>query len=591
MAAQHSPKKGRASPEKQMADLHAVAEVSGPGVDPTVASAGIKKMPVTPKNGAAKAATLACENGQQQAAPSKSTAAAVVPTTGSGSVEATASRPKSAEQKPTKLPTLKKGKTAKREHERDTSPAETGIVKKICSNANSEETTVEMTDQTVEAMEQSTETGNEWQTVGGRKDRRQKTTRTDSEKPCTVFIRGRAGCNLVKEVAYKQAKAFKTAITAAVGETVTMTVSGISIRVVCKNEQQAKSLLCLKTVADKPVVVTPPYSIARKGGAAEGPEKGSEKWHKGVLKRVPLYVTESEIAADTGAIWVHRIQKMINGKVSQTKAVIIAFVDAVPKYVSIGLVEFQVQTYIPQPMRCAKCQKYGHKAIRCNQATATCPKCSQHHDAKDCQVVEQQALKCANCGQAHSAAYKGCTKYQQVSKTLVLAAKTNISYRDAAMALVKRTKATNKEEASKKQVSIGVQNTGNVTQPCTAIPAAQKKNKHAVEVSTQTDAVTETAVQTENGETPASTDAVVTSLEPLLAMMNQLVSIVKFLMSTIPATDRNAKSRHGATTAVQSIVDGMSQFSAGVHVHRPRSGSMPLMREGSAAGPTAIPKK
>lgn len=84
MAAQHSPKKGRASPEKQMADLHAVAEVSGPGVDPTVASAGIKKMPVTPKNGAAKAATLACENGQQQAAPSKSTAAAVVPTTGSG---------------------------------------------------------------------------------------------------------------------------------------------------------------------------------------------------------------------------------------------------------------------------------------------------------------------------------------------------------------------------------------------------------------------------------------------------------------------------------------------------------------------------
>ena len=40
---------------------------------------------------------------------------------------------------------------------------------------------------------------------------------------------------------------------------------------------------------------------------------------------------------------------------------------------------------------------------------------------------------CANCKGQHSAAYKGCSKYQEVSKVLKVAAVDKVSYRDALM--------------------------------------------------------------------------------------------------------------------------------------------------------------
>jgi hypothetical protein len=63
-----------------------------------------------------------------------------------------------------------------------------------------------------------------------------------------------------------------------------------------------RSLLALHTILGKEVVMAPPYSVTRRSGTEAGPTHVSDRWMKGVLERVPVYVTDAEIAADTGAI-------------------------------------------------------------------------------------------------------------------------------------------------------------------------------------------------------------------------------------------------------------------------------------------------
>jgi hypothetical protein len=83
-------------------------------------------------------------------------------------------------------------------------------------------------------------------------------------------------------------------------------------------------------------------------------------------------------------------------------------------------------------MRCTNRQRFGHKTKRCQACAPVCAKCSGSHKTPDCTVTEKQALKCPNCGERHSAAYRGCKRFQSVEKTLKIASKQHLSYADAA---------------------------------------------------------------------------------------------------------------------------------------------------------------
>jgi hypothetical protein len=139
-----------------------------------------------------------------------------------------------------------------------------------------------------------------------------------------------------------------------------------------KTEQQAQQLLPVDTIMGKPVSVTLPRRLQRQNDATNGqPEaKTSEQWAKGVIKRVPPYVGTDTIVQATGAVWAHRIEKTNNGVKSPTWAVIEFFLgNKLPETVTIGLADFRVHPYVPLPLRCANCQKYGHKAAHCGHET------------------------------------------------------------------------------------------------------------------------------------------------------------------------------------------------------------------------------
>ncbi|GBP40858.1 Nucleic-acid-binding protein from transposon X-element [Eumeta japonica] len=68
------------------------------------------------------------------------------------------------------------------------------------------------------------------------------------------------------------------------------------------------------------------------------------------------------------------------------------------------------------PGQCHRCQLYGHAAANC-YADPRCVKCLVPHCTKNCPRTRESGEKseCVNCGQLHTANYKGCPKAPKFS--------------------------------------------------------------------------------------------------------------------------------------------------------------------------------
>jgi hypothetical protein len=290
-----------------------------------------------------------------------------------------------------------------------------------------------------------------------------------------------------------------------------MVMAGTSVRITCSSEQ-AEKLLSVKEILDGSVVVSRP----------RGSGKASVQWTKGVIKKVPHYLDISDIMSDSGVVWAHRIMSNKGKEKQPTRVVILAFpAGKKPETVSIGLSDYRLQTYIPLPVRCAKCQRFGHKIAACTAKTATCSKCGEKHDAVSCNTAK---VTCVNCNGNHSAGYRGCPKYQTISHTLITSAKTGLLYSEA----LKRTK---ERERKKLAGDAGSRTTATHAE---AVPAkadtsvgisvhtaSQPRGKAAVktaEVSVQTDDCSDACAQTEPASASHATD-----MQALLPLMLEML--------------------------------------------------------------------
>ena len=69
-----------------------------------------------------------------------------------------------------------------------------------------------------------------------------------------------------------------------------------------------------------------------------------------------------------------------------------------PKEIKIGYLNVRVNVYIPNSIRCFKCQQFGHTIKLCKN-TQICAKCGESHTEQQC----FNPLKCINCGGSHTA--------------------------------------------------------------------------------------------------------------------------------------------------------------------------------------------
>ena len=125
-----------------------------------------------------------------------------------------------------------------------------------------------------------------------------------------------------------------------------------------------------------------------------------------------------------------------------------------PSKVQMGYMCYPVREYIPHPLRCFKCQRFGHVAAQC-RGKIRCSKCGSEHEYGQC--GDNTELKCCNCGGRHSAAYGGCVKQKEAKEVQKYKITHKVSYAEAIKHIVKNKKKKKKNQHLSIYLSKGVQ--------------------------------------------------------------------------------------------------------------------------------------
>ncbi|GBN35013.1 hypothetical protein AVEN_183830-1 [Araneus ventricosus] len=151
---------------------------------------------------------------------------------------------------------------------------------------------------------------------------------------------------------------------------------------------------------------------------------------KGVVTCGELFLTPTEeIAEDLkcqGVTHVRRIKIRREGKLLDTKHLVLTFHSPkLSQSIKTGYMNLAVKPYIPNPLRCFKCQRFGHSKVAC-RGTLACALCGEkNHDSLQCTTQE----KCANCKGNH--AYSRSCPSWQFEKVNSVKIKQQISYPEA----------------------------------------------------------------------------------------------------------------------------------------------------------------
>lgn len=157
-----------------------------------------------------------------------------------------------------------------------------------------------------------------------------------------------------------------------------------SLLVTCKDAAQRDKVMKAQVVCQKEI------AEIRKFG-----ERGA----RGVITGVALGENLEEIKKNIKGGTVLTIKRLLakrNGEKVESTSLLLGFKELrIPEKVMIGYMSFKVREFIPPPMRCFKCQRYGHVAANCN-GKERCGKCGGNHQYGQCE--EGAVRKCCNCG-------------------------------------------------------------------------------------------------------------------------------------------------------------------------------------------------
>ncbi|XP_055932019.1 uncharacterized protein LOC129962297 [Argiope bruennichi] len=148
------------------------------------------------------------------------------------------------------------------------------------------------------------------------------------------------------------------------------------------SKKQSNHLLKLKALAHIPISVSPHSSLNFSKGVITC----------GELYNVPLEETSTELKKQ-GVIQFRQITVRRDGQLVPTKHYILTFHNPkFPEYIYAGYIKLPIRQYIPYPLRCFQCQRFGHSKVNC-RGTLTCTRCAEKgHGSQQCTAQE----KCVN---------------------------------------------------------------------------------------------------------------------------------------------------------------------------------------------------
>ena len=142
------------------------------------------------------------------------------------------------------------------------------------------------------------------------------------------------------------------------------------------------------------------------------------------LDEIKTYL-KNQAVSDVKQITIHRNQETIN-----TNTYIFTFdTPHVPKELKVGYNLVKVSPYIPNPLRCYNCQKFGHHESKCLKPTVDkkCGESGSDHIELSC----SNPIKCPDCQGNHSADSKDCNIWKQEKEINRVKFTNNISFPEA----------------------------------------------------------------------------------------------------------------------------------------------------------------
>ncbi|GFX60465.1 uncharacterized protein TNCV_1181841 [Trichonephila clavipes] len=130
-----------------------------------------------------------------------------------------------------------------------------------------------------------------------------------------------------------------------------------------------------------------------------------------------------------------------------------------PNKIKAGYLNCKIRPYIPNPLRCFKCQRFGHSQTSC-RGQLTCSRCaSVGHSSTDCTLE----LKCVNCTQSHPSDSKLCQKWKLEKHIQEIKLNKDLSYFEALKLIVPQLTQAYAQAIKPSTISTTTQTDPNIT--------------------------------------------------------------------------------------------------------------------------------
>lgn len=212
------------------------------------------------------------------------------------------------------------------------------------------------------------------------------------------------------------------AIVSCAGEPVNIKkIRGGLVMVECFNDSQSTKLLQkLNSVGEIPVEVEPHKTLNSS---------------KGVIRSLDLIdVSESEMLMELASQNVCSV-KQITNKRGPTASFILTFnKPQLPACIKAGYLNLVVKPYIPAPLRCYNCLKFGHitgSTDKCKASTPVCRKCCQEGHTSSACTNPPYCINCPEGSKEHEPLDNKCPSFIREKKVKEIQATKKISIFEA----------------------------------------------------------------------------------------------------------------------------------------------------------------
>ncbi|GFS86900.1 putative RNA-directed DNA polymerase from transposon X-element [Trichonephila clavipes] len=213
--------------------------------------------------------------------------------------------------------------------------------------------------------------------------------------------------------------------------------------------------------------------------------------------------------SDQGVIQVRIITLKKDHTNIPTKHPILTFNSPkLPSTIKAGYLNCKIRPYVPNPVRCFKCQRFDHTQTSC-RGQLTCSRCaSVGHSSPDCTLEP----KCVNCTQSHPSDSKICPKWKLEKQIQEIKANKYISDPEARKLIAPHLSQTYSQAAKSSTLNNSTQTDKNITKvKCPPLNFLQPLPKPVISISTPS---TSTSSSTQVHLLPSTSTAATVS-EPL----------------------------------------------------------------------------